>query len=78
MALASRSPATVGATLRVVRVSRRICRRSSSPRTAWLSADWVTPNVAAARVKLPSRVTVPKARRSLRLRRAMALIIQTH
>ena len=33
IACARRSPAAVGATLRVVRVRRRICSRSSSPRT---------------------------------------------
>ena len=72
MACISRSPAAVGETLRVVRGSRRICSRSSSARTVWLSADWVTPSAAAARVKLPSRATVTKASRSLRLRLAMA------
>jgi len=66
-----RSPAAVGATLRVVRVSSRICSRSSRPRMAWLNADWVTPSVPAALVKLPSRATVTKASRSLRLRRAI-------
>ena len=72
MAFSSRSPAAVGETLRVVRVSRRISSRASRPLTAWLSADWVTPSNAAARVKLPSRATVTKDRRSLRLRLTMA------
>ncbi len=66
-----RSPAAVTDTLRVVRVSRRICIRSSNPEIAWLSAGWVTPSCAAARVKLPSRATVMKESKSLRLRLAM-------
>ena len=66
----NRSPAGVGDTLRVVRVSRRICSLSSSPRIAWLNADCVTPSTAAARVKLPSRPTVTNARRSSKFRRA--------
>ena len=44
----SRSPASVGATLRVVRVSRRRPSRSSKPRIVWLSADCETPSLAAA------------------------------
>src|SRR5690606_33350508 len=58
-------------TLRVVRVSRRMSSRSSSPRIVWLNADWVTPSTFAARVKLPSRATVTNASKSLRLRRAI-------
>ena len=65
MASNSRSPAGVGETLRVVRVSKRMPRRSSKPRMVWLSADWETPIWAAARVKLPSLATVRKAIRSL-------------
>jgi hypothetical protein len=38
----------------------------------WLSADWVTPSLAAARVKLRSRATATKTRMSLRLSRAMS------
>jgi len=72
MACSRRSPAAVGETLRVVRVSSRICSRASRPLIAWLSADCVTPSRAAARVKLPSRAIVTKERRSLRLRLAMA------
>ena len=49
-----RSPASVGATLRVVRVSSRSPSRSSSPRMVWLSADCETPSFAAALVKLRS------------------------
>ena len=49
-----RSPASVGATLRVVRVSSRSPSRSSSPRMVWLSADCDTPSCAAALVKLRS------------------------
>jgi hypothetical protein len=61
-ALDRRSPASVGATLRVVRVSRR--RRAAPPaRMVWLSADCDTPSWAAARVKLRSRATTKKGRR---------------
>ena len=66
------SPAAVGETLRVVRVSKRICRRASRPLIDWLNADCVTPSWAAARVKVPSRATATKDRRSLRLRLIMA------
>ena len=52
-----RSPASVGATLRVVRVNSRSPSRASSPRRVWLSADCETPSCAAARVKLRSRAT---------------------
>ncbi|MFT3760990.1 MAG: hypothetical protein QM748_19590 [Thauera sp.] len=71
MACNSRSPAAVGETLRVVRVSRRISSLASRPLMAWLKADCVTPSSAAARVKLPSRATVTNDRRSLRLRLTM-------
>ena len=40
------------------------------PRIVWLSADWETPSFAAARVKLRSRATARKARRSLMFWRA--------
>ena len=50
-----RSPASVGETLRVVRVSSRSPSRASSPRMVWLSADCETPSLAAALVKLRSR-----------------------
>lgn len=43
------APASVGATLRVVRASRRTPTRSSNPRVAWLSADAETPSRFAAR-----------------------------
>ena len=62
-----RSPASVGATLRVVRVKSRIPSRSSRFRTVWLSADGETRSFAAARVKLRSRATAPNATRSLKL-----------
>ncbi|MNL58222.1 hypothetical protein D3C87_1818420 [compost metagenome] len=74
MALSKRSPAAVGDTLRVVRVSSRISSRASRPLMAWLSADCVTPSSEAARVKLPSRATVTKYRRSLRLRLTMTAL----
>ncbi len=61
----NRSPASVGSTLRVVRVSNRTPIRVSRSRIVWLSADWDTPILAAARVKLRSRATAMKARRSL-------------
>ena len=63
-AFSSCSPACVGATRRVVRVSRRTPSRVSSRRTVWLSADWEVPSLAAARVKLCSSATVAKAFRS--------------
>ena len=59
-----RSPASVGETLRVVRVSSRTPSRASSSRIVWLSADCETPSLAAALVKLRSRATAMKARRS--------------
>ena len=64
--LRRRSPASVGATLRVVRVRRRTPNRASRARTVWLSADCDTPSFAAARVKLRSRATERKTARSLR------------
>ena len=67
----SRSPASVGDTLRVVRVSSRTPSRASSPRMVWLSADCETPSFAAALVKLRSRATATKARRSSRLPRCI-------
>jgi|APLak6261698768_1056241.scaffolds.fasta_scaffold05565_3 hypothetical protein len=60
-------PASVGATLRVVRVSSRSLRRSSSPLIVWLSADYDTPSLTPALVKLRSRATIAKAARSLKI-----------
>ena len=71
MRASSRSPASVGATLRVVRVSSRTPRRSSSPAMVWLSADCDTPSPAAARVKLRARATAKKAVRSESVSRAI-------
>jgi hypothetical protein len=65
----------VGETLRVVRVSRRTPRRSSSPRMMWLSADCVMPSLAAARVKLRSRATARKTRMSLMFSRPLMTVI---
>ena len=65
----SRSPASVGVTLRVVRVSSRRPSRSSSARIVWLNAEGETPIFAAARVKLRSRATATKAARSFVLAR---------
>src|SRR5207244_10963574 len=59
------SPASVGATLRVVRASRCTPNRSSSPRIAWLSAEGDTPSRFAARVKLRSSATARNADRTL-------------
>jgi hypothetical protein len=64
MVATSFSPASVGATLRVVRVSNRTPKRSSSARIVWLRAEGDTPSCAAARVKLRSRATARKAARS--------------
>jgi len=60
------SPASVGATLLVVRESSRTPTRSSSPRMAWLIAEGDTPNRLAARVKLRSSATTTKADNALR------------
>jgi hypothetical protein len=65
MAPSSRSPASDGTTLRVVRVSSRSPSRSSSAQIVWLSADGETPICAAARVKLRSWATARKASREL-------------
>ena len=54
----SRSPAAVGATLRVVRVSSRTPSLVSRRRIVWLSDDWEVPSFAAARVKLPASATL--------------------
>src|SRR2546426_6214880 len=59
------SPASVGATLRVVLASRRTPIRSSSPRIAWLRAELDTPSRLAARVKLCCSATARKADRTL-------------
>ena len=59
------SPASVGATLRVVRASSRTPIRSSSPRIAWLSAEGETPSRLAACVKLRSSATARNADRTL-------------
>src|SRR4051794_18263664 len=60
------SPDSVGATLLVVRDSRRTPMCSSSPRIAWLMADGDTPWRLAAFVKLRSSATVTNAARMLR------------
>jgi hypothetical protein len=60
----SRSPAAVGATLRVVRVNRRTPSRVSRRRMVWLSEDCDVQSFAAARVKLCSSATARKALRS--------------
>ena len=62
-----RSPASVGATFRVVRVRSRIPSFASRLRIVWLRADCDTPSFVAARVKLRSSATATKATRSLKL-----------
>ena len=57
------SPASVRATLRVVRASRRTPTRSSSARMAWLKAEGDTPSCFAARVKLRSSATEERRQR---------------
>jgi hypothetical protein len=59
-----RSPASVGATLRVVRFSRRRPSFVSSRRTAILRLDADTPLLRAASRKPPARATETKAARS--------------
>ncbi len=56
-----RSPASVRATLRVVRLSRRTPSRSSSDRTVWLKVAVESPSRLAALVKLASSATATKA-----------------
>ena len=58
------SPASVGTTLRVVRVRSRNPNRSSIRRTIWLKADCAMLRRAAARVKLRSSATTTNAIRS--------------
>ena len=60
-----RAPASVVATLRVVRLNSRTPSRLSSADMAWLNAERDTPSCAAARVKLRACATATKASRSL-------------
>src|SRR6202521_1170699 len=60
------SPASVGATLRVVRFSRRTPSRSSRSRMRWLKLDADMRSSTAARRKLRWRATATKAARSRR------------
>ena len=53
----NRSPASVSATLTVVRVRSRMPIRASSPLIVWLSVDCAMPSFAAALVKLRSPAT---------------------
>ena len=68
MVCSRRSPASVGATLRVVRVSSRTPRRASSSRMVWLREDCDMPSCAAARVKLRAcqRLGKPEGHRGCR------------
>src|SRR5215213_11077576 len=61
-----RSPASVGATLRVVRVSSLRPMRSSRRLMVWLSVDCAIPSFAAALVKLRSLATTRNHNRSLK------------
>src|SRR6476620_2979922 len=60
----SRSPASVSATLRVVRLISRRSSRSSILRSAWLSAEADTPSSVAAARKLRCRAMARKVARS--------------
>src|SRR3954465_6372467 len=62
----SSSPASVSATLRVVRFIRRTPRRSSRSRSRWLRLDTDTRISTAARRKLRVRATATKTSRSRR------------
>ena len=62
----SRSPASVGATFRVVRVSSRRPMRSSRRLIVWLSVDCAMPSFAAAFVKLRSLATTRNHSKSLK------------
>src|SRR5437868_9234421 len=61
---ASRIPASVGVTERVVRLRRRTPSRSSRSRTDWLKVEAETPRSRAARLKLRCRTIAEKASRS--------------
>src|SRR5471032_19172 len=60
----SRSPGSVGATLRVVRLSKRRPSFASSRRTAMLRLEAETPLIRAASRKPPARATETNAARS--------------
>jgi hypothetical protein len=60
------SPASVNATLLVVRASRRTPNSSSSVRIAWLMAEGETPRRFAAFVKLRSSATARKVASEVR------------
>src|SRR3954449_8908625 len=62
----SNSPASVRATLRVVRFIRRTPSRSSMSRSRWLRLETETPCSVAARRKFLVRATATKASRSRR------------
>lgn len=72
-----RSPASVGATLRVVRMSSRIPIRASSRLMVWLRVDWAIPSFAAALVKLRSSATARNHRRSLNCSLAIERLLAT-
>src|SRR5438445_3905905 len=74
----SRSPASVGATLRVVRVKSRTPSRASSCLMVWLSVDCDVPSSAAAFVKLRSRTTARNHNKSFRSSRCMGHLSPRH
>src|SRR6267142_4419239 len=67
------SPASVRATLRVVRFIRRTPSRSSMSRRRWLRLETETPCSTAARRKFRVRATATKASRS---RRSKSFIVR--
>jgi len=64
-----RSPASVRATLRVVRFNSRTPNSSSSARTVWLNVAFETPSRPAALLKLVCSATATKALSSANLLR---------
>src|SRR5437879_1779141 len=71
------APASVGATLRVVRASSGTPKCSSNPLIAWLSAEVDTPSRFAARVKLRSSATVRNADKGLEEHFGVPLLART-
>ena len=64
------SPAAVSVTLRVVRLSSRTPRRSSNPRSAWLSADALIPSSTPAFLEVPMLRQLQKIREVRQIRSA--------
>src|SRR5580704_17993753 len=74
----SLSPASVSATLRVVRLNIRIPSRSSRERIVWLMVGRAMPTCAAALVKLRCSATATKAVSSLSWMRAIIRACQAN